>query len=391
MRILYIDMLCGAAGDMLLASLIDLGFPIKLLEEQLRRLPVEPIELAVEKVVRGGITCTQVTPELDHSHEYRHLEDILALLQRGAVAQSLYEKCERVFDRLATAEAKVHGIPKDHVHFHEIGALDTIVDILGVCMAIEYFKVDEVRFSTLTDGYGTIRTAHGVMPVPVPATAVMIEGYRIRTLQIPTELLTPTGAALLTALGEQLPDTYDGKVVATGYGCGSKVFDEHPNFLRAILLEKEQDEIASSSETVLILESDMDHISGEIMGDVAALLLDTGALDVSWLPLYMKKGRPGYRLSVMADERDGQAMIDTIIRHTRTLGVRLQRVGRVTAQRRASKTTIAGAECDEKQCAYKGYTFSRPEYESLAALARKKGCSVMDLMEEYLRGTTQDL
>ncbi|MBN1307418.1 MAG: nickel pincer cofactor biosynthesis protein LarC [Chitinispirillaceae bacterium] len=390
MRILYVDLLCGAAGDMLLASLIDLGFPVKLLEEQLRTLPIEPIELAVEKVVRGGIACTRVTPKLDQSHQHRYLADILSLLQCGSVARSLYEKCERVLDRLATAEAKVHGIPKDHVHFHEIGALDTIVDILGVSMAIEYFKIDKVYFSTFTDGYGTVTTAHGVIPVPVPATAVMITGYRLKTLQIPTELLTPTGAALLTALGEQLPDTYDGTVVATGYGCGSKVFDGHPNFLRTVLLEKAHGETALPLETVLLLESDMDHISGEIMGDVAALLLGAGALDVSWLPLFMKKGRPGYRLSVMAEEDSGRIMIDTIIRHTRTLGVRVQRIGRVTAQRSVSKTTVAGMECDEKQCSYKGYTFSRPEYESLAALARKRGCSVVDVMEEYLRGNKQD-
>ncbi len=285
MRILYFDVICGAAGDMLLASLIDLGFPVGLLTEQLRKLPIEPVELGVEKVVRNGITCTRVTPKLGHAHEHRHLEDILALLQGGTVAPGIYEKCKKVLDRLADAEAKVHGIPKDHVHFHEIGALDTIVDVLGVCMALDYFKVDKVCFSTLTDGHGTIKAAHGVMPVPVPATAAMIQGYAFVALPIPTELLTPTGAALLTALGEQRPDTYEGNIVAMGYGCGSKVFAEHPNFIRAILLDGVRDDAVPSSDIVVLLESDMDHISGEIMGDVAALLLEGGAFDVSWLPL----------------------------------------------------------------------------------------------------------
>jgi pyridinium-3,5-bisthiocarboxylic acid mononucleotide nickel chelatase len=386
MRILYFDILCGAAGDMLLASLIDCGFPVELLQKQLDALPIEPIELKVEKVVRSGVACTQFTPKLGHTHEHRHLTDILSILTNGNIASSLYVKCEKVLDRLAEAEAKVHGISKEKVHFHEIGALDTIVDILGFCMAIEYFKVDEICFSTLTDGYGTITVAHGVMPVPVPATAVMMEGYAHKTLPIATELLTPTGAALLTALGRQLPDTWEGTVTKTGYGCGTKVFEEHPNFIRALLLEKDTTATAADRDTVLLLESDMDHISGEIMGNVAGLLLDEGALDVSWLPLYMKKGRPGYRLSVIVKEPDGPKTIDTIIRHTRTLGVRMQRIERAIAKRSASTTTISGTACDEKNCTYKDYSFTKPEYEALAALARKKGCSVLDLTEVYLRG-----
>jgi uncharacterized protein (TIGR00299 family) protein len=383
MRILYFDLMCGAAGDMLLASLIDLGFPVELFQEQLEKLPVEKINLRVEKVLRSGITCTQLIPELGHSHEHRHLEDILAILRKGDIAPVLFSKCEKVLDRLAEAEARVHDIPKSKVHFHEIGALDTIVDILGVCMAIDYFNIDSVMFSTLTDGHGTITTAHGVMPVPVPATAVMIEGLNFRTLPIPTELLTPTGAALLTALGVQAPYGCDGKVIKTGYGCGTKVFEEHPNFLRAFLLEKKDASV--SADSVLLFESDMDHISGEIMGDVAERLRESGARDVCWVPLYMKKGRPGYRLSVIGDEDRRQEIIDMIIRHTRTLGVRIQKVERIIAERKSGKTKVAGTECDEKECSYKDLRFRKPEYEALAKIAREKGTTVLELMEEYIR------
>ena len=386
MRALYFDVLCGAAGDMLLASLIDLGFPLGLLEEQLKKLPIEPVELTVEKVSRSGIRCTFFRPGFGHSHEHRHLEDILEILKKGDLPEDLFNACGKVLDRLAEAEAKVHGIPKDHVHFHEIGALDTIVDILGVCMAIRYFKADDVCFSTLTDGYGTIRVAHGVMPVPVPATAVMMEGFRHKTLQIPTELLTPTGAALLTTLGRQLPDSWEGKVIGTGYGCGTKVFDDHSNFIRVLLLEQEAGTGFTLSDEVLLLESDMDHISGEIMGDVASRLLDAGALDASWLPLYMKKGRPGYRLSVMARITDGKKMIDRIMTHTRTLGVRVQKIGRVTADRAAASVAVEGTECAAKTCRYGSSTFTKPEYEALAKLSREKGVPVLDLIESYLRG-----
>jgi len=384
MRLLYVDLLSGAAGDMLLGALVDCGFPVSLLEEKLRTLPIEHIHLKVEKTSRSGISGTKVTPECGHSHEHRHLEDILAILRKGDIELGVYDRCEKVFDRLATAEAKVHGIPKDHVHFHEIGALDSIVDVLGVCMALDYFKVDKVLFSTLTDGYGTIKVAHGIMPVPVPATAVMMEGFAVKSLPIATELLTPTGAALLTALGEQSVAGCEGVVATMGYGCGSKVFEEHPNFLRVTLYDT-TDEPLMVSDQILLCETDMDHITGEVMGDVASVLLDAGALDVSWIPVYMKKGRPGYRLSVMVYESAAQHLVDCIMVHTRTLGVRIQKVSRITAKRVSSKSVLAGSECNEKRCTYKDMEFIKPEYESIAAIARKNGCSVIELMEEYIR------
>lgn len=384
MRVLYFELLCGAAGDMLLASLIDLGFPITMLDEQLKKLPVEKVTLKVDREVRSGIACTRLVPQLGHAHEHRHLHDILDILRNGEVEPYVYGRCEKVLDRLAEAEASVHGIAKKKVHFHEIGALDTIVDIVGVCMAMEYFKANEVCFSTLTDGYGTIRTAHGTMPVPVPATAVMIRGLALKTLDLSTELLTPTGAALLTTLGTQRKTAPEGIVSAIGYGCGTKVFESHPNFIRVSLIDQPEDSEASR-ETVTVLESDMDHVSGEIMGDVTTRLFSEGALDVCYLPVFMKKGRPGYRLSVIAENASVERLVDCIIRHTRTLGVRFHEVGRIIARRTASSVTLGGELCAEKDCTYKDYRFSKPEYEALAKIADKQGRSVLDLIEEYLR------
>jgi pyridinium-3,5-bisthiocarboxylic acid mononucleotide nickel chelatase len=387
MRVLYFDLLCGAAGDMLLASLIDLGFPVNILEEQLKKLPVEKIALKVDKVMRSSIACTSLVPQLGHAHEHRHLHGILDILRNGNVEPHVYEQCEKVLDRLAEAEASIHGIAKEKVHFHEIGALDTIVDILGVCMAMEYFKADDVYFSTLTDGHGTVRTAHGTIPVPVPATAMMIRGLTLKTLDLSTELLTPTGAALLTTLGTQRKTAPEGDITAIGYGCGTKVFDTHPNFIRVSLIDQGGDE-AVDRETIAVLESDMDHVSGEIMGDVTTRLFSAGALDVCYLPVYMKKGRPGYRLSVITKNAHVEPLVDCIVRHTRTLGVRIYRVDRIIARRTASNSTLGGEECAEKECIYKDYRFIKPEYEALAKIADKRGCSVLDLMEEYLREHT---
>lgn len=390
MKVLYVDLLCGAAGDMLLAACIDMGFPVDKLREQLGALPVEPIEIVVEKVTRGSILCTQVTPKFGHSHHHRHLDDILNILSAGNVPRHILEMCNKVLDRLAGAEASVHGIPREKVHFHEIGALDTIVDVLGFCMALDHFRIDTFLFSELTDGYGTITAAHGVMPVPVPATAAMIKGYVLRTLPIPTELLTPTGAALCTALGTQKSGGIAGRVTATGYGCGSKNFPEHPNFLRAVILESNSKDISPNSpsnDTVVLLESDMDHISGEIMADTAQKLLAAGALDVSWLPLFMKKGRPGFRLSVIANTEDRETFTDLIIKNSRTLGVRYQTISRTIARRSTVKVPLGSAECSAKVCTHNGYEFSKIEYESLCALSAQRGCSVLDLMDEYVRST----
>lgn len=383
MKTVYFDLVCGASGDMILSSLISLGFPIELLEQQLNRLGIGEIRIGVEKVKRNGISCTYISPQWQEATHYRHLGEILEIIKRGAFSQRVFERCELVLDRLATAESAVHGIEKEHVHFHEIGAVDTIIDVLGVSLALEFFNVEQVLFSTITEGYGSIKGEHGVMPVPVPATAQMIQGFCIKILDIPTELCTPTGAALLTALGKQVLNGMDGRVIKCGYGCGTKVFENHPNILRAFILESDSDK-GYSMDTINLLETDMDHISGEVMGHVAGLLIDQGALDVSFSPIFMKKGRPGYRLSVMADESNYQKLLDLIMVHTRTLGVRVRQVQRVLAERSCTDVEFMGQKLSEKHCSYKGYSFSKLEYDALEKISASTGSSIIELMEKYV-------
>ncbi|NLE01047.1 MAG: nickel pincer cofactor biosynthesis protein LarC, partial [Fibrobacter sp.] len=338
MKTLYFDLNCGASGDMILSSLIDIGFPVRYLEEQLAKLQIEQIHIGVQKVNRNGIMCTYITPEWQEAKHYRHLGEILDLIKKGNFSDQVFSRSERVLDRLATAEAQVHGIPKDHVHFHEIGAVDTIIDVLGVSLALEYLKIDKIKFSAITEGHGFIQTEHGTIPVPVPATAQMIQGYDVKFLDIDTEILTPTGAALLTALGEQVSGNFTGTICNVGYGCGTKVFQKYSNILRAMIFESQSDD--TDMDTVYLLETDMDHISGELMGHVAQLLLDNGALDVSWVPLFMKKGRPGYRLSVIASMSNYNELTDIIMINTRTLGIRRQLINRVISKRKSLNYTF---------------------------------------------------
>lgn len=383
MKTLYFDVMSGASGDMILSSLVDIGVPIAYLRRELAKLKIPGFSFDVEKQKRSGISASHLKMKWETPRTYRHLHQILAMIKKAGYKAGVYSKCEAVLMRLGKAEAKVHDMALEKVHFHEVGAVDTIVDVAGICLGLDYLGVDEILFSTLTDGRGTVTTQHGTMPVPVPAVAAMAEGFDLRILDISTELLTPTGCAALTALGKQEKSGVSGKIIKTGYGCGDKVLEKTPNVIRVFLLEAGRE---SSGDLVSIIESDMDHISGEIMGDVAALLMRKGALDASWTPVFMKKGRPAYRLAVLCAPDRQQDLIDIVMLHTRTLGVRVYTARRVVAQRKPARGRFRGRAIEVKECSYKGHSFTKPEYDSMARLSGTTGVPVVELMEEFLRG-----
>jgi uncharacterized protein (TIGR00299 family) protein len=383
-RILYFDCISGASGDMILAALTDLGVPPDYLNRKCARLRIPGLSIAAVKEKRGGIACRRMIMRWQSPKAYRRLPEIISIIRRARFSKKVFAGCEGVLGRLAAAEAKAHGIAKSKVHFHEIGAVDTIIDVAGVCLALECLKIDEIRFGTLTEGHGTIRTEHGVLPVPAPATAIMMKGFHVTRVDVPSELLTPTGAALLTTLGAQSLACPAGVVRKTGHGCGSRVLKTHPNFLRAMLVETEDaPKAGKGSDAVTMIETDMDHVSGEIMGNAGAVLMENGALDVSWTPVYMKKGRPGYRLTVIAPPEKSSALIDLVMVHTRTLGVRVRKVQRVVAERESREVRFSGYTVSEKRCRYKGRTFRKIENDDLVRLAKNKKIPVVELLEKY--------
>jgi uncharacterized protein (TIGR00299 family) protein len=385
MQHIFFDLLSGASGDMLLASLFDIGFPVEFCIKRLESLKIESIRIDIKKVERNGILCTYIDPVSEPSHRYRHYTDILAILRSGTLEDGIVKRAEKVFTHLAEAEARVHNIPIEKVHFHEIGAVDTIIDIVGFCAALEYFKVDTVYYSTLTDGFGTVKTAHGIMPIPVPAVAVLIQGKRFRSLPIETELLTPTGAAILTALGTQVQTVPEGIISRSGYGCGSKVFENHPNFIRTILIGSDNGANDGVEDIISVIESDMDHISGEMMGYTTRTLFESGALDVVWIPVFMKKGRPGYRVSVISKPDIASALSILLIKTTRTLGVRIENKKRIISSRDSKGITFAGSDCSEKHCIIGDYSFSKLEFDDLERIARQSNVPIMDILENYIR------
>ena len=379
---LYFDLTCGAAGDMILASLISVGVPVEYLREQFKRIAISNLTIGTETVKRHGIEALRLVLSWEKQDQYRNIDKIMGIIESGNYSDQVINKCSMVLKHLAEAEAKVHGVSVDRVHFHEIGAVDTIIDLLGVVLGLEYLGVDEIFFSQLTVGQGTIVTEHGTMPVPVPATAEMLKGLSVRTLQIEDEILTPTGCALLTSLGTQNLSGLNGTVLKGGYGCGSKEFSGHPNVLRVFLL---QENSSSDVEEVCQVETEMDHIGGEIMGHISELLRKEGVLDLCWIPVYMKKGRPGYRLSFLCNRKDLERLVDSVIIHSRTLGVRWQKLNRICAERENGEIIICGVGAKEKHCRYKKHAFSKLEYESLAQISDSSGVPILDIIEDYNR------
>jgi len=235
---LYFELLCGASGDMILASLVDLGVPLPYLRDCFGRLEIPGLRIGQSRKNRAGRSCVQlaITWSEARQREYRNLASILALLDRGEYPAAVMATCRRILNRLAEAESRVHGVAVEQVHFHEIGAVDTVVDVLGFALALDYLQVDRVLFSTLTVGSGTIDTAHGTLSVPAPATGVMLSGFQVRRLDTGTEILTPTGCAVLTASGRQISGKPEGRALGEGFGCGQKDIRGFPDYLRVLQL-----------------------------------------------------------------------------------------------------------------------------------------------------------
>ena len=240
---LYFELLCGASGDMILASLVDLGVPLSYLQEHFARLRIPGLTLGQSRKDRSGRSCTQlqISWSEQRQREYRNLASILDLVGRGGYTAKVMATCSRVLTRLAEAESRVHGVAVQEVHFHEIGAVDTVVDILGFALAVDYLRIDTILFSTLTVGSGTIRTSHGTLSVPAPATEIMLSGFEVRKLDTGTEILTPTGCAILTAEGRQVASEPGGSPLGQGFGCGQKDIHGFSDYLRVLQFSDTQD------------------------------------------------------------------------------------------------------------------------------------------------------
>lgn len=393
MRVLYLDCSMGAAGDMLMAALYELLDDKPAFLDAMRALGLPGIEITAEPAVKCGITGTHMKvlvhgeEELDalheqehgHGHEHTHhhtgLHDIEHLLSHLDLPQAVQTDALAVYRLIAGAESKVHGTTVDQIHFHEVGTLDALADVVGVCLLMHLLSAEKVFCSNVHVGCGQVRCAHGILPVPAPATALLLEGVPIYGGAVSGELCTPTGAALLrrfvTKFGP-MPPLCIGKI---GYGMGTKDF-EAANCVRAMLGRSD-----AQPEQIVELCCNLDDMTPEEVGFAMERLFDAGALDVFTTPIGMKKNRPGVLLTCMCREDDREAMLRTIFRHTSTLGVRVSVCDRYTLSRRQYAVQTPDGEIRVKESSGWGVLRHKAEFEDLAHIARQTGKSIAEVLD----------
>ncbi len=404
---LYLECSSGISGDMTVASLLDLGADQSVLEAALASLPVTGYEIKISRVKKSGLDACDFDVQLDaehenhdhdmeylhgtrghvhhhhhhgsghhsseaghHSHTHRGLPEILSILDQGALTPRARELARKIFTILAEAEAKAHGTTPEEVHFHEVGAVDSIVDIVSAAVCLDNLDITDVIIPCLNEGYGFIQCQHGSMPVPVPATLNIVNAYGLplHLTNIEGELVTPTGAAIAAAIqtSDHLPSRF--RVVRTGIGAGKRLY-ERPSLLRAMLIEG----TTGQTEGVWKLESDLDDCTGETLGFVMEQLLEAGARDVHYTPIFMKKNRPAWEITVLCDEDKRPLLEEILFRETTTIGVRRSWMERSVLPRALRQVETPWGSAQVKVCSLPGGQRAYPEYESVAALARKSG------------------
>jgi uncharacterized protein (TIGR00299 family) protein len=360
---------------MLVGALADAGADQDALTSGLESLATGA-RFRFEKVKRCGIGATKFHVDVPESRSHRHLPGILKMIQSAGLPDAVKRQASSVFERLGRAEADVHQVPIEKVHFHEVGAIDSIADIAGACLGMHLLGVDAIVSSPLNLGSGTVKTEHGVLPVPAPATAALVSGHPVYARGPAVELTTPTGAAVATTLAERFGVLPPMKIERTGYGAGDHDFAEHANVLRLILGEATR---TPEALTVAVIEANIDDSTPEVLGYALERLLESGALDVTLHPVEMKKGRPGSLLQVIAKPEDRERLAQLVFAETSTLGLRIYE-----AERRVQARTWVDVDIPQGKVRMKisaGGSYS-PEYEDCRRLALASGTPLKQVIAE---------
>jgi len=394
-RILYFDCASGASGDMLLGALLDLGLPLAALEAQLRALPLEGYRLEARRVKRGGISATKLDVVIDSppkGHSHRGLREIREILAAGGLEPAVRERAQALFERLAEVEAGIHGTSTEDVHFHEVGAIDSIVDVVGSVWGLAQLGVSRFVSSPLNVGSGSVRMSHGTVGVPPPATARLVEG-------VPAygdgegELLTPTGALVVTAHAEHYGGLPEMRIEKTGYGAGDRDPKGRPNVLRLVVGESESAGTADA-DAVLVLECEIDDMTPELLAPLVERLLDVGALDAYLTPILMKKARPGFLVTALAGAERAVAVEERLFSETSTLGVRRHSCTRskLAREMRSVETSYGPVRIKLGHRGGRVYN-AQPEFEDCRRLASERDVAAKDVwaaaLAAYHRETTR--
>ncbi len=377
-KIAYLDCFSGISGDMLLGALVDAGLSLDALEAELRKLDLRGYQIETEKTQRGGLAATKVTVALEEAAQpHRRLADIVALIESSELAASDKERAVAVFQRLAEAEASVHGVEPDAIEFHEVGAIDAIVDIVGAVIGLRLLEIERLYCSSLPAGGGWAKSSHGRLPVPAPGTLALLASAGAPLSagpDIDMELVTPTGAAIVATLARfERPAMI---VRGVGYGAGSRQLDDYPNALRIWLGEAPHEHAG----TMVLIETNIDDMSPELLGYAQERLFAAGGVDVWFTAIQMKKNRPGVLVSAICASEHEAAITDVLLRETSTLGVRVRPIARHEAQRETFEfeSSLGPAAVKVKRLAGRA-PIASPEYEVCAKIARERGLPLMDV------------
>ena len=389
MRLLYFDCIAGISGDMALGALIDAGADLEPIRTVLEQLPLEPFDLDVEAVETGGIGATKVHVRTTTDGLIRTYASIRSLLDMAEMPLDAKAMAQRIFRRLAEAEAMVHRRDLDQVTFHEVGAVDSIVDIVGTALALASLKVDRVFASAVPTGMGMVKTEHGLLPIPAPAVMELLRGAPMYSRNVSIELVTPTGAAILAALVEGFGELPNMRVERVGYGAGSAHLD-FPNVVRVVVGEAERDTISPADETPpgteLVLETNVDDLNPELYSYVLERLFAAGAQDAWLTPIVMKKGRPAVTISVLVSPSRQEAVRQVLFREAGTLGIRASIVDKQMLERDWVEVTTQHGSVRVKVGRLEGNAVTvAPEFEDCVKVAREAGVPARDVYEEATR------
>ncbi len=376
MNIAYFDCISGISGDMILSAFIDMEMDMNYLNGELKKLSIGNFSLNVKKIKRNGISATQLTVVANEEKHHRNYNNIAEIIDKASINEKIKELSKKIFYRLALAEGKVHNKPVEEVHFHEVGAIDSIIDIIGSVICIDYFGIEKIFSSPIKLGSGLVRSEHGLIPVPAPATIELVKGYPVIKTDIQTELTTPTGAVILTTLSDGVYDNLKFIPKACGYGAGSKEIDEIPNILR-ILIGKEKSKF--EHDEVLIIETNIDDLNSEVYPYVIDKLFNNGALDIYITPVIMKKGRPGNILSVLCEKKQLENISEIIFRETTTIGLRISEVRRLKLKREIIEFDTQFGKVKAKKVFIDGKEKIVPEYEECKRIAKKNNIPLNDV------------
>jgi uncharacterized protein (TIGR00299 family) protein len=395
MKILYIDSFCGMSGDMLLAAMFDAGADEQKVREGLKTLAVDGWTLEVARVRKGPLAACKATVHVDGfvAQPHRHLNDIVDMIEGSRLTDPVKQKSVAVFRKLAEAEARVHGTTPEKIHFHEVGAVDSIVDVVGTVLAVSLLAPTKIVCSPVHVGSGEIECAHGTLPVPAPATLTLLQGVPVYSTGIKAELVTPTGAALVTTLADEFGPLPAMTPTSVGYGAGTRDIEERSNVLRAVV--GETSETMSTELSMAVVETNIDDMNPELYQPLVERLFDAGARDVFMTPVYGKKQRPGTLLTIICPEETVPEMGDILFRETTTFGVRHRVERRMVLDRVFKQVETPWGEVTVKVGAWKGANVTvAPEFDSCLRVAEQAGVPVGRVrdaaMAAYARDNTEE-